>query len=177
MSCGYMHRIQPMFLFTVARSSAHMRGTSNRLGTSSLRARFLGMIAAMAISELVDKPENKLKFGIPETESEEADWYKRLTQVSDVVGTIEDFEQPVPEPTAPRPVMLGLDAGGQRKGKVVQGKPPKKEPTASGPRIIEIMDDSDEDDDLIPYAKPDSDPEDDSEDPTQVTRNKPTAPV
>ncbi|KAB8299171.1 hypothetical protein EYC80_001274 [Monilinia laxa] len=47
--------------------------------------------------------------------------------------------------------------------------------------IEEIEDDdeveSDDDDGLTPYAKPDSDAEDSDEDPTLITRNKPTAPV
>lgn len=167
--------MQPMLLFTVARSGAHMRGTSNRLGTSSLRARFLGMIAAVAISELVDKPENRLKFDIPETESAEANWYRQLVNVHDAVGSIQDFEQPAKDHTAPRSVNPHLGAKGTQRVQKTQAESKKK--PASGLRIIEITDDSGEDDDLIPYAKPDSDPEDESEDPTQVTRNKPTAPV
>jgi telomere length regulation protein len=47
-----------------------------------------------------------------------------------------------------------------------------------GAKISEILDDeSDEDDDLKPYAKPDSDPEDSDEDATLVTRNKARPPV
>ncbi|KAG9750242.1 hypothetical protein KCU75_g13636, partial [Aureobasidium melanogenum] len=53
---GYAHRAQPMSLFIMARSSAHLNGMSNRLNSSSPRARFLGMIVGMAISDLVDKP-------------------------------------------------------------------------------------------------------------------------
>jgi telomere length regulation protein len=47
-------------------------------------------------------------------------------------------------------------------------------------RIIELVDDDvvdEDDDDILPYAKPDSDPEDEDEDPTLVERNKPKAPV
>ena len=42
---------------------------------------------------------------------------------------------------------------------------------------MEVLDDSEDDDDLIPYAKPDSDPEDEDEDPTLINRDKPKAPV
>jgi telomere length regulation protein len=42
---------------------------------------------------------------------------------------------------------------------------------------MEVLDDSEEDDDLVPYAKPDSDPEDEDEDPTMINRDKPKAPV
>ncbi|OJD29437.1 telomere length regulation protein [Diplodia corticola] len=176
MSSGYIHRMQPMLLFTLARSSVQMRGTSNRLGSSSLRARFLGMIVAAAISELVDKPETQLNFGIPDTESEEAGWFKQLPQLNDSIGSVEDFEQVVAERTTPitkhsRPQLQEKKKAGHSSEK------PKKGHAAAGPKIIEIMSDSDEDEDLVPYAKPDSDPEDDSEDPTQVTRNRPTAPV
>ncbi|OMP87463.1 DNA replication checkpoint protein tel2 [Diplodia seriata] len=176
MSSGYIHRMQPMLLFTLARSSVQMRGTSNRLGSSSPRARFLGMIVAAAISELVDKPENQLNFGIPDTESEEAGWFRQLPQLNDPIGSIEDFEQVVAERTTPDTKILRP----QLQAKQITGDPPgrpKKGHTATGPKIIEIIDDSDEDEDLVPYAKPDSDPEDDSEDPSQVTRNKPTPPV
>ncbi|KAL1651171.1 telomere binding protein [Diplodia intermedia] len=135
-----------------------------------------GMIVAAAISELVDKPENQLNFGIPDTESEEAGWFRQLPQLNDPIGSIEDFEQVVAERTTPdtktsRPQLQAKQNTGDLPGRL------KKEHTATGPKIIEIMDDSDEDEDLVPYAKPDSDPEDDSEDPTQVTRNKPTPPV
>ncbi|KAL1635545.1 telomere binding protein [Neofusicoccum ribis] len=130
---------------------------------------------AVAISELVDKPENRLKFDIPETESAEANWYRQLVNVHDAVGSIQDFEQPAKDHTAPRSVDPHLGAKGTQRVQKTQAESKKK--PASGLRIIEIIDDSGEDDDLIPYAKPDSDPEDESEDPTQVTRNKPTAPV
>ncbi|KAK7729545.1 telomere binding protein [Botryosphaeria dothidea] len=145
-------------------------------GNSSQRARLLGMFAATSISELIDKPENRLKFGIPETESEEANWYRQLTQARDLAGSIEDFQQPTMDHTAPRSPVS------QTKGKLTptnQRREKSKFETKSGsaPRIVEIVEDSDEDDDLVPYSKPDSDPEDDSEDPTQVTRNQPTAPV
>ncbi|KAL0257472.1 telomere binding protein [Diplodia seriata] len=134
------------------------------------------MIVAAAISELVDKPENQLNFGIPDTESEEAGWFRQLPQLNDPIGSIADFEQVVAERTTPdtkisRPHLQAKQNTGDLPGR------PKKGHTETGPKIIEIMDDSDEDEDLVPYAKPDSDPEDDSEDPTQVTRNKPTPPV
>ncbi|KAH7060624.1 telomere length regulation protein-domain-containing protein [Macrophomina phaseolina] len=177
MSCGYIHRTQPMLLFTLARSSVHMKGTSNRLATSSQRARSLGMIAATSISSLIDKPENRLNFGSLDTESEEAQWYGELTKVHDPAGDIKDFEQPVigqgvQRSAAVRPVDVF-----QKRAQQSREKHQDRVAAASSSRIIEIMDDTDQEDELVPYAKPDSDPEDDSEDPTQVTRNKATAPV
>ncbi|KAK0654421.1 Telomere length regulation protein TEL2-like protein [Lasiodiplodia hormozganensis] len=176
MASGYIHRMQPMLLFTLARSSVQMRGTSNRLGTSSPRARFLGMVVATAISELVDKPENRLNFGIAETESNEADWFRQLSRLDDPIGNVGDFEQAVldqatPSVKASRPQLQAKQKAGGFPRQV------RKEQIAAGPKIIEIADSSDEDEDLVPYAKPDSDPEDDSEDPTQVTRDRSTAPV
>ncbi|KAK8162833.1 telomere length regulation protein-domain-containing protein [Phyllosticta citrichinensis] len=172
-SSGYVHRSDPMFLFTVARSSVHMSGTSNRLSASSLRARFLGMVTAMAISELIDKPDKRLKFDIPQTESEEAQLYLQLIHLNDPIGNLDDVS--AERRTDDKSTTMSKKAPGlQEKRRPVKGK--EAVATASGPRIVEILD-SDEDDDLIPYAKPDSDPEDDHEDPTLVTRNKPTAPV
>ncbi|KAK7540773.1 telomere length regulation protein-domain-containing protein [Phyllosticta citribraziliensis] len=172
-SSGYVHRSDPMFLFTVARSSVHMSGTSNRLSASSLRARFLGMVTAMAISELIDKPDKRLKFDIPQTESAEAQWYLQLVRINDSIGNLDDV-------SAERKTDDKSSSMSKKAPKFEHQCGPLKEKeavtTATGPRIVEILD-SDQDDDLIPYAKPDSDPEDDHEDPTLVTRNKPTAPV
>ncbi|KAK7531064.1 telomere length regulation protein-domain-containing protein [Phyllosticta citricarpa] len=172
-SSGYIHRSDPMLLFTIARSSVHMSGTSNRLSASSLRARFLGMVTAMAISELIDKPDKRLKFDIPETESEEAQWYRQLVYLNDAIGNLDDVS--IERKTDGKRATVSKSATKIQKQRNPIQRPEAEKPS-SGPRIIEILE-SDEDDDLIPYAKPDSDPEDDHEDPTLVTRNKPTAPV
>ncbi|KAL1383696.1 telomere length regulation protein-domain-containing protein [Phyllosticta capitalensis] len=173
-SSGYVHRSDPMFLFTIARSSVHTSGTSNRLSASSLRARFLGMVAAMALSELIDKPDKRLKFEIEELESDEAQWYRQLVTTEDPIGNLEDLV--VEKKTDEKPTTLSKKKSSTQKQRGPTKIEEAPKPAASGPRIVEILD-SDEDDDLTPYAKPDSDPEDDSEDPTLVNRNKPTAPV
>ncbi|RYN28841.1 hypothetical protein AA0119_g6051 [Alternaria tenuissima] len=168
---GYVKRSQPMFLMMMAKSTYHVNGMSNRIGAASTRARFLGIAVGVAISKMVDKPELQLKFELEGAEAEEASWYQRLTEVDDRVGDITDFKTKRDD-IAP--------------AKKVQSKP-KSTPRApkapaitemQGPRVVEVMSDSeDEDADLMVYEKPDSDPEDDTDDPTAINRNKPTAPV
>ena len=52
----------------------------------------------------------------------------------------------------------------------------EKHPAPAKPmsKIVQLVE---EDDDLVPYEKPDSDPEDDDEDPTLVSREKLRPPV
>lgn len=160
-----------MFLTMMAKSTYHVNGMSNRIGAASARARFLGIAVGVAISKMVDKPELQLKFELEGTEAEEAGWYQRLTEVDDKVGNLADLKsqenttaftkkvQPKPKP-APKP------------------SKPSGITEIQGPRIVEVMsEDEDEDADLMVYEKPDSDPEDDTDDPTAINRNKPSAPV
>ncbi|KAH0544155.1 hypothetical protein FGG08_001600 [Glutinoglossum americanum] len=166
LASGYVHRSHPMYLFTLARSSTHLSGVSNRLAASSIRSRFLGMAVGTAISNLVDRPDKKMSFGIEEMESPEAVWYKSLTNVQDQIGPISGLmttatdktkRDTTPSPTNSR----------------------TKQPMESTSKIVHIeeIESDDDDDGLIPYEKPDSDEEDEDEDPTLVQRNKPTAPV
>lgn len=164
---GYVHRTQPMFLTMMAKSTHHVNGISNRIGAASARARFLGIAVGIAISKMVDKPDLQLKFELEGAEDEESKWYQQLTEVNDRVGSIHDLasmnNMTVPTSVVPR----------------AKAKAPFKapgSPSIQGPRVIEIISD-DEDDDLLIYEKPDSDPEDDTDDPTAINRNKPTAPV
>jgi telomere length regulation protein len=172
LTCGYVHRSQPMFLVMMAKSSYHISGMSNRIAATSPRARSLGMMVGMAISRMVDKPEAQLNFDMEGVESTEERWYQQLTQVEDELGTFRDikveYNKQVP----------------RTKVKPSSAKPTAEPSTTpsiteiTGPRIVEILDESsDEDGDLMAYEKPDSDPEDDTDDPTEINRNKPTAPV
>lgn len=179
MAAGYVHRKQPMFLFTLARSSLHLQGMSNRLNTSSPRARLLGMIVGIAISDLVDKEGSKLTFNISEVETPEARWLLRLTRIDDAVGSPEQMR----EVFSTEAGMLTNAKGGKKTSKMRKAqadqvaKKAKVETEIKGPRIMEVVDEDEDDDDLVPYSKPDSDPEDEDDDPTLVTRNKPKAPV
>ncbi|KAF2799128.1 hypothetical protein K505DRAFT_295246 [Melanomma pulvis-pyrius CBS 109.77] len=178
MACGYVHRSQPMFLMLMAKSSYHVSGMSNRIGATSPRARFLGMAVGTAISSMVDKPELQLKFDLEGNEATEAKWIQRLTNVDDKIGVIKDleFEENKSVSTQKIPLRGGAPPMQTRDTKKMPQKPSITEIT--GPRIVEILDESsDEDDDLRVYEKPDSDPEDDTDDPTEINRNKPTAPV
>lgn len=176
---GYVQRSQPMFLTMMAKSSYHVSGMSNRIGSTSPRARLLGMMVGIAISKMVDKPELQLKFDLEATEEQEAKWYQRLTQVHDELGKTEDLKIGLPNARA-GPSTSKPDAKRPKASKATTN--PAKVPAVTevkGPRIIEVLSDSEggDDDDLVPYAKPDSDPEDDTDDPTALNRNKPTAPV
>lgn len=169
---GYIHRMAPLRLPIIMRSGTHLSVVSNRLAASSPRARFLGMVVGEALSSLVDKEDKKMDFKMEEMSTPEAKWYKSLVTVSDSVGSL-------------NPLKSGAVT------KVPQKKTdPASHPTAksrvtalSGSKIISIEEVSDseeeesDNDGLTPYGKPDSDKEDSDEDPTLVTRNKPTAPV
>ncbi|KAF1912311.1 telomere length regulation protein-domain-containing protein, partial [Ampelomyces quisqualis] len=167
---GYVQRSQPMFLTMMAKSSYHVNGMSNRIGATSPRTRFLGMAVGIAISKMVDKPELQLKFELEGTEASEAKWYERLMEVDDELGKLSDLKQPE----------KSIQAIKHASKKKTTSKA-SREPTITeiqGPRVVEVLTDSeDEDADLMVYEKPDSDPEDEDDDPTVINRNKPTAPV
>jgi telomere length regulation protein len=158
-----------------------MHGVSNRLKSTSPRARWLGMLISMTMSSLTDKGENRLVFTDETLKTPEAQWYQRLPRVNDRIGKIDDIRQ---RASAQHSGNTALSA---KKNLPIHVKTSTAKtglhqssstPIISGPRIIELDDDDDEeDDDLLPYGKPDSDPEDEDEDPTMVQRNKPKAPV
>ena len=169
LSAGYVHRNTPLKLFMLLRSSTYLNAVSNRLASSSTRARFLGMIVGEALSALAEKPEKQMNFKTEELENTEAQWYKSLTGVRDTIGSIN---------------MLGSGAPAQNRNVEVKPRSNKVGPKPITPQantkifaIQELDDDEPEENDLVPYAKPDSDAEDSDEDPTLVQRNKPTAPV
>ncbi|RMX98936.1 hypothetical protein D0868_09811 [Hortaea werneckii] len=191
LAAGYLHRHQPMAVFVTARSSGHMQGVSDRLGASNERARWLGMVVAMAISRLVDKEGQRMDFGVEEMRTEEAVWYRHLVDLKDEAGSLDDFGRLLRESETKKPVRRRLRQPDLEKMPSINGKPvfgpprpPPQQPIASqtevvGEKISEVVEDGDEDndDDLTPYAKPDSDPEDSDEDATLVNRNRPRPPV
>ncbi|KAF1999545.1 hypothetical protein P154DRAFT_620965 [Amniculicola lignicola CBS 123094] len=177
-TCGYVQRSQPMFLTMMAKSSYHVMGMSHRIGATSPKARFLGIAIGTAISKMVDKPDLQLKFDLEGEEASEAMWYQHLTGVKDKVGQIKDLKSHDMKDVTRLKASTHERRGFKRSA---QSAKPSNMPAVAeitGPRIVEILDDSsDEDDDLVAYGKPDSDPEDDADDPTEINRNKPTAPV
>src|SRR6266516_2309213 len=164
-----------MALFTLARSSLHLNAISNRLSATSPRARSLGIFVGITISQLIDKPDARMTFSMDVANSTEAKWYISLTGIKDGVSSIQNLKK--------------YESGkgvrhGSRNQKNASSKVPKKgQPVASKIVTIEEIDneggvgDGSDDDDLVAYQKPDSDEEDDGDDPTIVQRNKPTAPV
>lgn len=159
------------------RSGTYLNAVSNRLGSPSLRARFLGMVVAETFSSLADQPDKRMTFKIDEMDTEEAKWYKSLVEIQDTIASIDSIKPKEKDKKPAKP-----------KATSSQAKPQFTKPPV-GSKIIsieEVFDDDDdevrneedsEDDDFIPYAKPDSDAEDSDEDATLVQRNKPTAPV
>lgn len=153
------------------KSGAHLNTVSNRLAASSPRARFLGMVVGEALSSLVDKGDKKMDFKVDEMSTPEAKWYKSLVNVTDTVGLLESLRS---REISDRPKKESARAPKSKK------KPAQQPDYSKIISIEEIMDEEEESsdhDDLVPYSKPDSDPEDSDDDPTNVVRNKPTAPV
>jgi telomere length regulation protein len=169
LSAGYVHRIAPVKLSMLVRSSTYLNAVSNRLAASSTRARFLGMIVGEALSALVENPEKRMNFKTEELENTEAQWYKSLTGVKDSIGSISMLRNEKLVIRQNKKIKTRIDKSGT--------KPVTQQANTKIFAIQELDDDKSEDDDLVPYAKPDSDAEDSDEDPTLVQRNKPTAPV
>lgn len=173
MVAGIIHRKDVQQLSDIARSSLYLSAISNRLAASSKRASLLGMIAGTAISELVDSKEKRMNFSTEEINSTEAQWYRRLTQLTDTVGSIGDLKPSISTLSGP--------SSSSSRNEPSSGKLSKSSiKTASTSKIISIeeLDNSEsEDEDLVMYEKPDSDPSDSDEDATLVQRDRPVAPV
>lgn len=175
LTAGQVHRKSSLRLSIMMRSGIHLNVVSNRLGSSSPRVRFLGMVIAEALSSLVDKEDNKMDFKVDEMGTNEAKWYKSLVNVSDTIGSLDSLKSG--------------DVAPAKKTQPRNSKPSKKSTPLNGTSKIisieEVDDDEDDeeeedesdDDGLFPYAKPDSDPEDSDEDATNIVRDKSTAPV
>jgi len=178
LSAGYVHRSNQAYLSTLARSSVYLNAISHRLAASSPRARFLGMVTGVAISDLVDSHDKKMKFDIDEMDSPDAQWYRGLTKIRDNIGFVGDLRMTRSEDLTP-PTALGTTPKTKpRKIVVVKERPAAPDVTSKIISIEELDEDDDmEGDGLVAYEKPDSDEEDSDEDPTLVQRNKPTAPV
>ncbi|KAI0378043.1 telomere length regulation protein-domain-containing protein [Hypomontagnella monticulosa] len=171
LSAGYIHRLASIKLNILLRSSSYLNTVSNRIGATQNRARFLGMVVGETLSGLVHGKETKLDFKMDEMDTEEAKWYKSLVHVSDKAGPLDPL---IKSGALPEPAKIPKQARLSR----ATAQRPGKQPAQTGFIIEEIEDDEeDEDPDLVPYAKPDSDAEDSDEDPTLINRDKPKAPV
>lgn len=129
------------------------------------------MIIGTAISRLLEPPDKVLNFDVEELETPESDWYYELLNVKDSIGSVESLKNQRPEPSKSQV---------SKKRKVTKVTPNSKRSNVQESKIIaieELPDDSDSDDGLAPYQKPDNDPEDSDDDPTLINRSKPIAPV
>lgn len=172
MVAGYIHRASSIKLSMVMRTSRYLTAISNRLASSSQRARFLGMIVGETLSGLVHKPENRMDFKMEELQSAEAKWYRSLASVSDAFGSVEFLRTKAASKSSPNTMVAKFPSS------TLKARHPRLQAQSKIINIEELVDDGeDEDGELVPYAKPDSDEEDSDEDPTLVHRNKPTAPV
>ncbi|KIW23226.1 uncharacterized protein PV07_11443 [Cladophialophora immunda] len=175
---GYLSRLDHRSVKNLSGSSTFVRAVSNRLAASVPRARLLGMIVAVAVSKLVDPPDKVMNFGVEEMEGEEAEQWMGLVNIQDAVGSLEQLPKKIVEPLKKRPL--------QKPPRISPRKRVSTEPRPQASKIVAIeeLSDSDgrpsaaeEEDDLRPYPRPDSDPSDSDEDPTLVNRNKPAPPV
>ena len=176
MLAGYVHRHSPKIFQNIARGSDYLSAISNRIAASSERARFLGMIVAIALSDLLEENEKKGIFSGEEIASAEGKWYRKLAKVKDTIGSIADLE-----PDHGAAYATATSATGEKRA-IKEHKPSEPLPKPSiASRIISIEEVDDqtesEEDDLATYEKPDSDLSDEDEDPTLVNRDKPVAPV
>ena len=176
LATSYIHRVDPMFVFTLVRSSILTQGTSNRLSAPSSEARFLGMVIATAISRLVDKPDYRISFEFDSSEAKKADWYINLIYINDPIGTNNDLIALKSLPTTFLPV------NSSKRPKRLQSKSSPRSPLMKIERPRGIVQEIKKGhnkgkEDLVPYAKADSDPEDEEDDPTLVKRDRPKHPV
>ncbi|TLS25016.1 hypothetical protein PpBr36_07620 [Pyricularia pennisetigena] len=176
LSAGYVHRLNPNKLAILVKSGVYLNAVSNRLSAPQTRARVLGMIVGEALSTLTQGIGKALSFDMDILKTEEAKWYKSLVEVTDTAGSLEPLRQRVKAALPESKVRTQT----QRLAKPVE--PPKKTtpkhtPRASGFVIEEVSESEEDDDDLVPYAKPDSDREDSEDDAELVRRDKPRAPV
>lgn len=114
-----------------------------------------------------------MKFDLEGFDSEEVEWYLGLARVDDKISSIQDLLELEPgKENISKPAKTS-------KPKVAWAPSPIQRESSKIVAIEEIMDDDveDEEDEFMPYAKPDSDASDSEDDPTLVQRGKPTAPV
>ena len=170
LSAGYVQKLASFKLSLLVRSGTFMNMVSKRLEASQTRARLLGMVVGEALSQLAHQDGKTLSFDMEETKSEEAIWYKSLVEVSDAVGPVD----PLASKHTPAQGIHPKETKPPQTRKPA-ARPAK--PVSKAKAIIEEVDSDEEEDDIIPLAKPDEDDEDSDDDPETVRRDKPKAPV
>ena len=173
MLLGHINSADQPFLRKVSKSSLYLSGISNHLAASSAKSRLLGMVFGSAVSDFVDEPSKKLAFTAEDTDSAEWQWYKSLPNNKVPIGHIPDLKFRQKKSKVVQSQQDDRKAHDDTKAK----RTPRQEQSSRILSIEEVTDESESEDDLPVYQKPDSDPEDDDDDPELVQRNKPTAPV
>ncbi|CAK7267270.1 telomere binding protein [Sporothrix epigloea] len=180
---GYVSRHSSRDLTALLRSRTYLQTVSNRLGSSQMRARFLGMVVGEGLSSLIDGNSKALNFDIEEMKSQDAQWYKSLVHTMDKVGTLESLRKMAPTATSAAKVPVQAVSIPSK----VAFKPVRKEPILpkkTGFVIEELNSDeessetrTDSKNNIVAYSKPDSDNEDSDDDPAMIRRDRPKAPV
>ncbi|TGZ84043.1 hypothetical protein EX30DRAFT_303421 [Ascodesmis nigricans] len=164
---GYSHRRNLNLLKRLTRSSTFLNAVSNRLDASSQRARLLGMIVAESFSKLIDDEKNQISFGVAETNTKEAKWWKSIPAIDDSTGKIQDMLKK----KSTRTIVLRHGAAppaSSTSPKTQQGDVPADEED----------EDEDDDDEFTPYTNPEPDHYDPpTEDATTINRSAPQPPV
>lgn len=130
------------------------------------------MAVGMALSQLTEPPGKAMRFDHEEMESDEAVWYMSLVRVKDTVGSLESIASKTKTTKSLPKSRNGAESASTSR--------PRGRNNPQSVKIVSIeeMDSEEgEEDDLIPYEKPDADPSDSEDDPTLIQRGKPTAPV
>ena len=177
LTAGRLKKALPDVLLKQLRSGAYLTAVSNRLGSSSMRPRVLGMIVGETFSSLVDKKDDQMDLDDPMTKNEDSMWYRSLVNIFDQMGTIEDLgsllptsvttpSKRKPTPSKPAPAPESPPEPALEINQLSDGSP-RASPSSSTPSSP----------DLMPYAKPDSDPSDSDSDPTLINRSKPSPPI
>lgn len=146
-----------------------MQSVSNRLSSSVPTNRLLGMIVGVGISRCIDAPDKVMKFDVEDMETAEVESLLGLISTKDEVGDIKDLRLAASNPKRTN--------SNKRKTQSQPAKPLKQKQASQVPSIEEISSSEDDEDDLVPYQKPNDDPEDSDEDPTLINRDKPRAPI
>ncbi|KAI5305283.1 hypothetical protein KEM56_004820 [Ascosphaera pollenicola] len=169
---GRIRREKATDLHQILKSPLYLNAVSNRLAASSPRARSLGMLLGMVLSNIVDTPGVALKFDLDQSEREEYVHLEKLTQLEDATSEADyrhlDIFLQNHTPIKPDTTLDFQKTKGHQGVSSLQTISSLKEELGSR---------GEEDKEFLPYEKPDSDPEDSDDDVTVVDRPKVRPPI
>ena len=175
LTIGHLRRSDREALRKLSKSSVFLQCVSNRLAASVPRSRILGMVVAVAVSRLVDPKDKVMDFGSEEMEEDGVQKMLDLVNINDKVGRIEDLTKI--KQVEDVPIVEEFVEEAELPRKKSSKRQSVKPQTSKIVAIEEVEDEDDEEEDLVPYEKPEDDPSDSDEDPTLINRSKPSAPV